>query len=181
MFEPLSDNDRELAEATSGNASELIEKLPTRHNGRYEYYDDKGDLCFVVQRYKKNGKKRFGSYTPIQAENAKTCWLKSLKVDGLRPLYRLPALLEHDPKCSIMVVEGEKCVEAVLNNSTKAFPITWDGGTSPWQKTSWSPLYGRPLILVADGGRAWPQGHESTCRSPTSALSRYTPCPPAYR
>ena len=55
MFEPLSDDDRELAEAASGNASELIKKLPTPHNGRYEYYDDKSDLCFVVQRYKKKG------------------------------------------------------------------------------------------------------------------------------
>ncbi len=105
----------------------------------------------------KKGKKRYGSYTPIQPENAKTCWLKSLKVGGLRPLYRLPALLEYDPKRPIMVVEGEKCVEAVLNNSTKAFPITWAGGTSAWQKTDWSPLYGRPLILVADGDEA---GHK---------------------
>ena len=56
MFEPLSDNDRELAEATSGNASALIEKLPTPHNGHYDYYDEKGDLCFVVQRYKKKAK-----------------------------------------------------------------------------------------------------------------------------
>ena len=99
----------------------------------------------------KKGKKRFRPYTPTKAENGKTFWLNSLKVGGLRPLYRLPALLEYDPKCSIMVVEGEKCVEAVLNNSTKAFPITWAGGTGAWQKTDWSPLYGRPLILVADG------------------------------
>ena len=53
MFVPLSGDEKALAEAASGNASALIEKLPTPHNGRYEYYDDKGDLCFVVQRDKK--------------------------------------------------------------------------------------------------------------------------------
>ena len=157
MFDPLSGDERAPAESAPGNTPEVFEELPSHHNGSYEYYDATGDLCFVIQRYEKDGKKSVYPFTPSKDERGNRCWLKSLQLDGPRPLYRLPALLECDQKRPIMVVEGEKCVEAVLKNSTKAFPVTWAGGTNAWQKTDWSPLYGRPLILVADGDEA---GHK---------------------
>ncbi len=141
----------------SGSASSFIEELPPHHNGRYEYHDVESELRFVVQRYEKNGDKFFGQYIPIQAENGKKGWIKSLRIDGLRPLYRLPELLGRDPRHPVMVVEGEKCVEAMLKKLTEEFPITWAGGTNAWQKTDWSPLHGRPLILIADGDEA---GHK---------------------
>ena len=157
MFDPLSGDERAMGESAPGNTPEVIEELPSHHNGSYEYYDATGDLCFVIQRYEKDGKKSVYPFTPSKDERGYRCWLKSLQLDGPRPVYRLPALLECDQKRPIMVVEGEKCVEAVLKNSTKAFPVTWAGGTNAWQKTDWSTLYGRPLILVADGDEA---GHK---------------------
>ncbi len=157
MFDPLSGDERAPAESAPGNTPEVIEELPSHHNGSYEYYDAAGDLCFVIQRYEKDGKKSVYPFTPSKDERGNRCWLKSLQLDGARPLYRLPELLKRDRSLPVMVVEGEKCVEAVLKNSTKAFPVTWAGGTNAWQKTDWSPLYGRPLILVADGDEA---GHK---------------------
>ena len=155
MFDQLSGDESSQASRESvRRASKFCEKLPQRHYGRYEYPDAKGDVLFVVQRYEKDGNKFFVQYTPIQAENSKIGWLKSLKIDGPRPLYRLPELRERDPVRPVMVVEGEKCVEAVRQKSKIAFPITWAGRTKDWQKTDWSLLHGRPLILVADGDEA---------------------------
>ena len=155
MRDQLSgDESSQVSRQSVRRTLKFCEKLPARHNGRYEYQDAQGDVLFVVQRYEKDGTKFFVQYTPIYAKKGKISWLKCLKIDGPRPLYRLPTLLECDRKRPIMVVEGEKCVEAVLKNSRKAFPITWAGRTKDWQKTDWSPLHGRPLILVADGDEA---------------------------
>ena len=151
MFDPLSGDERAPAESAPGNTPEVFEELPSHHNGSYEYYDATGDLCFVIQRYEKDGKKSVYPFTPSKDERGNRCWLKSLQLDGPRPVYRLPELFKRDRSLPVMVVEGEKCVEAVRQESKIAFPITWAGGTNAWQKTDWSPLYGRPLILVADG------------------------------
>ena len=45
--------------------------------------------------------------------------LKAMSED--RPLYRLPELLGADPETQVIVVEGEKCADAVV----KAFPGRW--------------------------------------------------------
>ena len=113
-------------------------------------------MRFVVQRYQIEGKKTFGQYTRAAKKGVKG-WLKTLAMDKDRPLYRLREVLDAPKDRQIMVTEGEKCAEAVAENSKKALPTCWAGGTGAWRKTDWSPLYGRPLLLVADGDR---QGHK---------------------
>ena len=82
---------------------------------------------------------------------------KSLK----RPLYGLPRLLAANPKQQVMVVEGEKCVETVARTFPAAVVTTWCGGSAlpkepaagksaPIHLTDWSPIYGRPVLLVSD-------------------------------
>ena len=90
MRDQLSGDESSQASRESvRRASKFCEKLPKRHYGRYEYPDAKGDVPLCVQRYEKDGTKFFVQYTPIQAENGKIGWLKSLQIDGPRPLYRL--------------------------------------------------------------------------------------------
>ena len=132
--------------------AEFIEKLPENHEGRYEYRDAEGKLKFVVQRYwiAKDEKKSFGQYTRARKGETRG-WVKELAMEKDRPLYRLAEVLAAPPERQIMVVEGEKCVHAVVEASGKALPICWAGGSGAWRKTDWSPLYGRPVLLVADG------------------------------
>ena len=136
--------------------AEFIERLPDNHEGRYVYLDAKGNVRFVVQRYVIEGKKTFGQYTRAAKKGVKG-WLKALAMDDKRPLYRLAEILKAPEDRQIMVVEGEKCAEAVAANSNKALPVCWAAGTQSWRRTDWSPLHGRPVLLVADGDR---QGHK---------------------
>ena len=57
-----------------------------------------------------------------------------------------------------MVVEGEKCRNAVARHSKDAVVVAWMGGGKAWKKTDWTPLYGRDLLLVADGDF---EGHDT--------------------
>ena len=49
-----------------------------------------------------------------------------------------------------MVVEGEKCVEAVEKFFPNAIVTTWSGGAGNELHTDWTPLEGRDLLLVSD-------------------------------
>ncbi len=158
MFEPLIGREKELSETAPSADLQVIKTLPQKHLGRYEYRDADRILRFVVQRYLIKRRKTFGQYTPFLTEDGEISWLKSLTMDRDRPLYRLPELLECDAACRIMVVEGEKCVEAVQKHYDKMFPVTWVGGANAWQRTDFSPLHGRPLTLVADGDEG---GHKA--------------------
>ena len=151
--EPVStqqNQDSHLAKA------EFIEKLPDNHEGRYVYRDAKGNVRFVVQRYVIEGKKTFGQYTRAAKKGVKG-WLKALAMKENRPLYRLAEVLKVPNDRRIMVVEGEKCAEAVAASSMKALPVCWSSGTQSWRRTDWSPLHGHPALLVADGDV---QGHK---------------------
>ena len=84
------------------------------------------------------------------------------RLDGKRPLYRLPELLkalEKEPGRQIMIVEGEKCVDRVLG-----VPDFGDRGPTPCTtamfakfeitRTDFSPLEGQTVLLMADEDQA---------------------------
>ena len=153
MFEPLSGDERAMAETTSGNDYKFIEQLPDNHQGRYAYRNAKSKLLWVIQRYYIDGKKTFGNYMPADKKGVQG-WVRGKGVpipNKDRPLYGLVDLLKADPARQVMVVEGEKCRNAVARHYKKVVAVSWMGGGMAWQKTDWSPLYGRSLILVADG------------------------------
>ena len=66
-----------------------------------------------------------------------------------RPLYRLPAILE-SPDKFVIVVEGEKCADAARDVFPAHIVTTWPGGSGAEDKTDWSPLAGRTVLLLAD-------------------------------
>ena len=50
---------------------------------------------------------------------------------------------------TIVIVEGEKCADC-LNQHKSYFTTTWIGGTNAWNKTDWTCLKGRKVILWPD-------------------------------
>jgi len=65
-----------------------------------------------------------------------------------RPLYRLPELLAADPGVPVVVVEGEKSCDAAV--TCGLLGTTSAGGAAAAEKTDWSPLRGRRVIILPD-------------------------------
>ena len=75
-------------------------------------------------------------------------------IEGKRPLYGLPELVG-DQGRRVVVVEGEKCVDAIrAGGPTDALITTWPGGSAAWKKADWSVLRDRPVDLIADADDA---------------------------
>lgn len=66
-----------------------------------------------------------------------------------RPLYGLPALASA-PEAAVLVVEGEKCVEAGAGALPDLVVMSWPGGGKAVRKADWRPLAGRKVMLWAD-------------------------------
>ena len=66
-----------------------------------------------------------------------------------RPLFDLPTVLE-GPTKSVVVAEGERCVDAAARVFPDHSATTWAGGSSAWELTDWGTLAGRDVLLLAD-------------------------------
>lgn len=133
------------------------EHLPDNHKGRWYYRDKNGNIIFAVQRYDipvegRRGKftKQIAPYTPGVKDGIAGWWSGLSRLSGLRPLYQLSDVLKCHKDRAVLVVEGEKCAEAAAKWKPDATVTTWHGGTAAWKKTSWAPMKGRRIILVAD-------------------------------
>ena len=97
--------------------------LPGLPENQYIYRDEKGAVIFAVVRQAKLKGKTFSQWTP--APDSKGLWIpRALKAP--RPLYRLPELLQSEGR--VVVVEGEKCVEAAARHFPDYTFTTWAGG-----------------------------------------------------
>ena len=122
----------------------------------HSYRDSGGQLLFHIARWVKGPDQP--KVTPWHAVPGG--WLQQMP-DGMskadsRPLYRLPELLASEGGSQVMVVEGEKCADAVAEFFPGFTVTTWSGGatktggTGKLKLTDWTPLYGREVLLVAD-------------------------------
>ena len=127
-------------------ARDVLKELPSNHSARYEYRYKDGSMAFVIHRYEGKKGKFFGQYTP-QADGT---WIKGMTVEKNRPLYHLQDVINAQENRQIMVVEGEKCADRVKEAFASTVVCTWACGINSANLTDWSPLYGRPVLLVAD-------------------------------
>lgn len=111
----------------------------------YEYLDAKGGLLFYMLRHNRGTGKK--SFTPLSYWQ-NSGWQKK-KVPGKQPLYGLQLLAKH-PKSSVIVVEGEKCVDAGMKLSSDCVFTTWPYGSSAYKQAKWDALAGRNVILWPD-------------------------------
>ena len=127
-----------------GNPISTPRKLPDGPNDTvslYHYAD--ASIAFASVRHEELGKaKRFSQWTPADSG----LWFDKNPLKVL-PLYRLPQIKDAE---KVVVVEGEKCVRAVLAAWPDMAVTTFAGGSGSWRKTDWRPLAGKEVSIWAD-------------------------------
>ena len=80
-------------------------------------------------------------------------------------MYRLPEALAN-PKATVLIVEGEKTADNALKkfNRKDLVCVTWQGGASAVEKTDWSPLQGRKVLIWPDNDAAGAKAADALCR-----------------
>ena len=132
----------------------IYSALPKRRIAEHPYHDKDKKHLFTVCRYaplpadaSDDDRKRWRKcdvWTPVTGG-----WIAK-GIDGTKPLYRLQKIIGANPKQQIMLVEGEKCVEAIEKAFPKALVTTWANGGKAYTRTDLTPLNGRRVLLVSD-------------------------------
>ena len=174
MLEPLSTEERWLGEhaASNGNKDDYKPEVPVPEDAPdpdwtklrpkeatgdpsiYRYHTTEGDLAFYVARWEAKDKDPNDTEKKVirPVSLGGDHWqLRALPAP--RPLYNLPALGAAPKDRCIVVVEGEKCADALANNMTNIVFVTWSGGAAAWSLTDWKPLAGRKVVLIADADK----------------------------
>ena len=107
----------------------------------WAYRDINGSIIHYVARYDtKNGKE----FMPWTRDGSR--WVAKGPAEP-RPLYGLEQLKRQ----AVLIVEGEKCVDAARQLLGKHYDVvTWSGGSRAIKKTDWSPLFGRSVLIWPD-------------------------------
>jgi putative DNA primase/helicase len=114
----------------------------------YTYKGAKGEILGYILRFEKNGKKTFAPYTPWLDDNLNVVWRwKSFAKP--RPLYGLDKLAQN-PAARVLIVEGEKCVQALQEMFLQVVVISWPGGASGFRSVNWLPLAERDVVIWPD-------------------------------
>lgn len=125
-----------------------------KQTAKWDYCDEDGVFFGTVYRYEDPDGKRGKEYRPWNGKEYKA-------PEGQRPLYNLPAILSAPEGATIVLVEGEKCADAInaLSNPLLVGVTSW-GGAAAAAKTDWSPLAGCHVLR-------WPDGDHSNGTKPT--------------
>lgn len=108
----------------------------------YEYRDQSG-LIHCVARYQVDGGKEI---IPWSWDGQR--W-QAKGYPKPRPLYGLEKL-QASTLSTVIVVEGEKCVDALRAMGINRIPVSASGGTSGFRHADWSALSGRDVLLFPD-------------------------------
>lgn len=131
----------------------------------YPYYDANGELVGYVLRVMIKGEKITPTVLWARAGDWQG-WCHASRKD--MPLDGLPDLLENPGK-QVLVVEGEKCRKAAAAAlQGRVVVVSWCGGTNRLDKTDWTPLHGRSLLL-------WPDHDEGGYRAMGEVAKRAKP------
>ena len=109
--------------------------------GRWEYHDADGRLVGLVVRWNTTTGKTF---LPISLTTSGSWICKGMPAP--RPIYRLPQVLAADGP--VFVCEGEKAADALA--SIGVISATSPNGSESAGKADWSPMKGRPVVIVPD-------------------------------
>ena len=110
--------------------------------GKWDYFDSQGKLIACVYRYDpEDGKKQF---RPWDAK------LRKYQAPTPRPLYNQPHMVTAK---QVILVEGEKAAQA-LNNIGICATTAMNGAKAPIDKTDWTPLTGKDVIIWPDKDKA---------------------------
>ncbi|MEP3784759.1 MAG: DUF927 domain-containing protein [Paracoccaceae bacterium] len=114
----------------------------------YSYQTPEKKLVCLVARYEIKGKKSFLPFTVWQAPNGEMNWyMKGMA--GNCPLFEAPRLLE-EPDRPVIITEGEKCAIAAASAFPDYVCVTSMGGSGAIEKTNFSALAKRDVIIMPD-------------------------------
>lgn len=105
---------------------------------KWDYFDAAGQLIAVVYRYDPPGRKK--EFRPWDAKRRRKT------PPDPRPLYNQPGLAKAE---AVVLVEGEKCAQSLIDAGICATTAMF-GANAPVQKTDWSPLAGKAVIIWPD-------------------------------
>lgn len=114
----------------------------------YPYRDREGILYYVC-RYEpraQEGEEAKKQIVPWRWVNHE--W-RAKHAPRPRPLYQLDEL-EQRPLAPVLIVEGEKCVDAAAALFKKTVVTTWSGGTAHAKYADWRVLAGRTVTIWPD-------------------------------
>jgi hypothetical protein len=137
----------------------VVRGKPEAH---WEYRDTAGQLLGVIYRFRRSdgvGKEVLPCVF-AKSDTGRREWYW-MAFPEPRPLYlRGP----HRPDVPVLVLEGEKCVDAAasLPAMNEIFEIlSWSGGGKAVKKSGWSDIRDRDVILWADAdAKVYKEGHE---------------------
>lgn len=120
----------------------------------WAYNDDEGLPIFWEARYETPDGKQIVPWS--WADNLGK-WVRS-GFPAPRPLYGLDQLKQR-PTAPVVVVEGPKCARAAQEVMGDLYvPVTWTGGALAANKTDWSTLAGRKVLIWPDADRKLKDG-----------------------
>jgi hypothetical protein len=119
-------------------ASQIGNVMRTDH---WTYHDAQGNPIMVVARYNIPGDKTYRPFHRLTDGS----WAIG-DPDGLLPLYRLPEVIKATR--TVFVVEGEKCVLAL--ERFRAVATTSSHGSGSADKSDWTPLSGKAVVILPD-------------------------------
>ncbi|EXI92805.1 MAG: DNA primase (bacterial type) [Candidatus Accumulibacter sp. BA-94] len=108
------------------------------YTAKWDYLSANGELIACVYRYDPApGRKEFRPWDV----RARMC-----RAPDPRPLYNLPAVAQTD---TVVLVEGEKCADALIRQGIVA-TTAMNGAKAPVDKTDWTPLAGKAVLIWPD-------------------------------
>lgn len=105
---------------------------------KWDYLDAGGQLIAVVYRYDPPGQRK--EFRPWDAKRRK------MAPPDPRPLYNQPGMVS---AAQVVLVEGEKCAQALIDAGIAA-TTAMHGANAPVDKTDWSPLAGKSVLIWPD-------------------------------
>jgi putative DNA primase/helicase len=105
--------------------------------GKWDYQDADGNLIACVYRYDPPSGKQFRPWDVTTRRN---------RAPEIRPLYNQPGIKAAN---AVVLVEGEKAAQALIDAGVCA-TTAMNGANAPTDKTDWSPLAGKHVIIWPD-------------------------------
>lgn len=143
-------------------SAKTCEGTPTH---TYQYRDANGTIIAEVDRFEwiREDGTRGKAFRPWDARQ------RAYRAPEPRPLYALQSIASAP---EVVLVEGEKCADALLGCNIDA-TTAMGGSNAPIEKTDWSPLAGRKVLIWPDNdapGRKYAEAAAAAIRA-AGALS----------
>jgi len=132
----------------------VMDDMTLKASACYKYYNKSGDYVGHILRFDTPTGKRFVPRVWCYDSSADTLeveW-RSRGLPAPRPLYGLMRLVEQ-PSAQVVIVEGEKCADALQAALPEFVIVSWPGGANGIRQADLLPLNGREII-------AWPDNDE---------------------